>query len=138
MQPAPPLLRASAVVALVAAGLIVGCGSSGTKDGHAVAKSDAPLLDLTGGVGDIRLGDREAKVEGEYGTEGSGFQVTFKNSGLLSGYYRLHHGRVLVTFDGGRVSELDVRTPYYRTKAGVGVGSTIPTRSVPHGADRIL
>lgn len=126
MQPAPPLLRASAVVAVLAAGSIIGCGGSGTKDGHAVARSDPPLLDLTGGVGDIRLGDPEAKVEREYGTEGNGFKVTFKNSGLVSGYYRLHHGRVLVTFDGVRVSELDVRTPYYRTKGGVGLGSTIP------------
>jgi hypothetical protein len=52
--------------------------------------------------------------------------VTFRNDGSISGYYDLHHGRVLVTFDGRRVSELDVRTPYYRAKDGVGLCSRIP------------
>jgi len=126
MEAASKLLAASAVVmvALVAA-LAAGC-SSGTKHGHVAAKSDPPLLELTGRVGNITLGEPKAKVESEYGTEGNGFHVTFQNAGAISGYYRLHHGRVLVTFDGGRVSEFDVRTAYYRTKHGVGVGSGIP------------
>jgi hypothetical protein len=33
---------------------------------------------------------------------------------------------VIVTFYGSRVGELAFSTPYYRTKAGFGVGSTIP------------
>jgi hypothetical protein len=125
-QAASKLLRASAVVmvALIAA-LAAGC-SSCTKHGHAAAKSNPPLLELTGRVGNITLGEPKTKVESEYGTEGNGFHVTFRNTGSIAGYYRLHRGRVLVVFDGGRVSELDVRTPYYRTKGGVGVGSRIP------------
>jgi hypothetical protein len=125
MQAASKLLAASAVVIVALVAALAGC-SSGTKHGDAAAKSDPPLLELTGRVGDITLGEPKAKVESEYGSEGNGFHVTFRNAGSISGYYRLHHGRVLVTFDGGRVSELDVRTPYYRTKGGVGLGSRIP------------
>ena len=101
------------MVVLVGA-LASSCGSGG--------RSDAPRLELTGRVGDIALGDPTTKVEREY----TRFHVTFRNHGLTSGYFDLHHGRVLVTFDGGRVSALDVRTPYYRTKDGIGLGSTIP------------
>jgi hypothetical protein len=139
MQAASRRLAASAVVMDAFVAALTGC-SSGTKDGHAVAKSDRPLLELTGRVGDITLGEPKTKVESEYGTEGNGFHVTFRNDGSISGYYDLHHGRLLVTFDHGRASELDVRTRYYRTKDGVGVGSSIPlgpcrktaTRSCEH------
>jgi hypothetical protein len=126
VQPASKLLAASAVVlvALVAA-VAAGCSTATTRT-HVAAKSDPPLLELTGRVGDIRLGEPKTTVESEYGTEGNGFHVTYRNAGAISGYYRLHHGRVLVGFDGERVSELDVRTPYYRTKDGVGIGSRIP------------
>jgi hypothetical protein len=94
VQPASKLLTASAVVlvALVAA-FAAGCGS-GTKRSHVAAKSDPPLLELTGRVGDITLGEPKMKVENEYGTEGDGFHVTYRNAGAISGYYRLHHGRV--------------------------------------------
>jgi hypothetical protein len=126
MHAGSKLLAPSAVglVALVAA-LVAGC-SSETKAGRAAAKSDPPVLELTGRVGDMTLGESKAKVESDYGIEGEGFHVTFRNGGSTSGYYRLHHGRVVVSFDGGRVSALDVRTPYYRTNGGIGLGSRIP------------
>jgi hypothetical protein len=126
MQAASKPLTASAVVMVAAvATLAAGC-SSGTRHDHVATSSDPPLLELTGRVGDITLGEPKTTVESEYGTEGNGFHVTYRNAGAISGYYRLHHGRVLVVFDGERVSELDLRTPYYRTKDGVGIGSRIP------------
>jgi hypothetical protein len=42
------------------------------------------------------------------------------------GYYRLHGSKVYVTFQGGRVNDIEFKTPYYRTKSGFGVGSRIP------------
>ena len=38
----------------------------------------------------------------------------------------MHGSRVVVTFYGARVGEVDFRTPYYRTRSGFGVGSKIP------------
>jgi hypothetical protein len=119
---APSKLLAAAAVVTVA--LAASCGS-GAEHGHAT-ESDRPVLELTGRVGDIRLGEPMGKVESEYGAVGKGFHVTFRRAGAISGYYRLHRGRVLVGFDGGRVSELDVRTPYYRTEGGLGIGGRIP------------
>jgi hypothetical protein len=115
-------LLAAASVATVA--LAAACGS-GTEHRPA-AKADRPVLELTGRVGDIGLGEPMSKVESEYGAPDTAFHVTFRHAGTISGYYRLHHGRVLVGFDGGRVGELDVRTPYYRTEDGLGVGGRIP------------
>lgn len=45
---------------------------------------------------------------------------------VKAGYYELHGSKVIVTFYGSRVGELAFTTPYYRTKSGFGVGSTIP------------
>jgi hypothetical protein len=44
----------------------------------------------------------------------------------VQGNYRLHGSDVVVTFYGDKVGELEFVTPYYRTKSGFGVGSTIP------------
>jgi hypothetical protein len=48
------------------------------------------------------------------------------NRDHAQGYYLLHGTKAGVTFDGGRVEEISFSTPYYRTKNGFGVGSTIP------------
>jgi hypothetical protein len=65
-------------------------------------------------------------VEQEYGSVGHGYHVLQRYGDTVHGYYRLHGGKVVVTFYGPRVGELDFATPYYRTKGGFGVGSTIP------------
>jgi hypothetical protein len=71
-------------------------------------------------------------VEEEYGSVGHGYHVLQRYGDTVQGYYRLHGSRVIVTFYGSRlgsesaVGELDFSTPYYRTKDGFGVGSTIP------------
>ena len=72
-------------------------------------------------IGDIALGESRVRVEREYGSH-----VLQRYGGDVQGYYRLHGSRVIVTFYGGRVGELDFSTPYYRTRDGFGVGSSIP------------
>ncbi len=65
-------------------------------------------------------------MEREYGSVGHGYHVLQRYGDTVQGYYRLHRSRVIVTFYGGRVGELDFETPHYRTKGGFGVGSRIP------------
>ena len=93
----------------------------------AVAKAhsagDPPLFVPWSRVGDIALGESLPHVEREYGSAGDGYQV---NRDHVQGYYLLHGTKLGVTFDGGRVEEISFSTPYYRTKNGFGVGSTIP------------
>jgi hypothetical protein len=57
---------------------------------------------------------------------GHGYHVLQRyGKDIVQGYYRLHGSEVVVTFYGDRVGELEFETPYYRTKSGFGVGSTI-------------
>jgi hypothetical protein len=97
----PPVVAALATV-LVAAG----CGH---RHGH----TDPPILVPWHRIGDIALGKPRESVLREYGPEPE-----------LG--YRLHGGRVQVDFDAGRVVAIRVSTRYYRTRSGLGVGSTIP------------
>jgi hypothetical protein len=71
-------------------------------------------------IGDISLGEPEARVISKHGAE----------PGLG---YRLHGGVVQVGFERGRVSSIWFSTPYYRTDGGFGVGSRIPAGSQWHG-----
>ena len=116
---------ATAVLALAAAVAVGGCGS---RSVHVVAAkpSDPPLLVPWSRVGDITLGEPKARVERQYGSAGHGYHVLQRYGDTVKGYYRLHGNRVIVTFYGDRVGELEFTTPYYRTRDGFGVGSTIP------------
>jgi len=116
---------AGAVLALIAAVAIVGCSSRSAHIGAAV-QSDPPLLVPWSRVGNITLGEPKARVEHEYGSVGHGYHVVQRYGDTVQGYYRLHGGQVTVVFYGRRVGELGFETPYYRTKSGFGVGSTIP------------
>jgi hypothetical protein len=88
--------------------------------------SDPPLLVLWNRIGDITLGESKARVQAEYGAVGHGYHVIQRYGNRTQGYYVLHRSEVAVTFYANRVGELAFATPYYRTKAGFGVGSTIP------------
>jgi hypothetical protein len=89
-------------------------------------RSDPPLLVPWHRIGNLTLGESKASVEREYGSEGQGYHVLIRGQGIVQGYYRLHDSRVYVTFEDGRLNELDFTTRYYRTTNGFGVGSTIP------------
>jgi hypothetical protein len=52
--------------------------------------------------------------------------VVQRYGNAVEGYYRLHGAELAVTFYGDRVGRIGFGTPYYRTKRGFGVGSTIP------------
>jgi hypothetical protein len=112
-------------LALVVAAAIGG-GAVGAAYGSRAVGSDPPLFVSWSKIGDIGLGEPKMRVESEYGSEGAGFHVLQRYGDHVQGYYRLHGSRVVVTFYGGRVGELAFTTRYYRTKAGFGVGSTIP------------
>jgi hypothetical protein len=115
----------AAVLALVAAVAVGGCGSRSVHAG-AATHSDPPLLVPWSRIGNIALGEPRARVEREYGGVGHGYHVLQRYGDTVQGYYRLHGSRVIVTFYGRRVGELDFETPYYRTKDGFGVGGRIP------------
>jgi hypothetical protein len=82
--------------------------------------SDPPVFVPWSTVGNISLGGYKVEVEADYGPE-------------PSAGYRLHGGRVYVTFGRGRVDSIRFSTPYYRTKGGFGVGSRIPRGRRWHG-----
>jgi hypothetical protein len=93
---------------------------------QARSAGDPPLLIPWNRIGNIALGESKARVEREYGSVGHGYHVIQRDGNTVRGYYRLHGDRVIVTFYGNRVGELEFHTPYYRTNAGFGVGSRIP------------
>jgi hypothetical protein len=109
-------------VALAAVLAVALCASPG----HARMAQDPPRFVPWKRIGDISLGAEKADVQREYGTTGHGYHVLQRYGNTIQGYYRLHHTRVIVTFYGRRVGELEFATPYYRTRAGFGVGSKIP------------
>lgn len=114
---------------LLASAVFVAClAIAGSPPAVAKARSagDPPLLVPWSRVGDIALGEPRARVEREYGSAGHGYHVLVGNRDHVQGYYLLHGTKVHVTFTSGRVEEISFSTPYYRTKNGFGVGSTIP------------
>jgi hypothetical protein len=113
-------MRRTLLLGLLASFAVTGVASSSP------GKSDLAVLVPWHRVGDIALGESKASVEREYGSVGHGYHVLLRYGDTVQGYYRLHGSQVIVTFYGGRVGEVDFSTPYYRTKSGFGVGSTIP------------
>lgn len=122
------VLRSRGIAAASSAGALLtllAAGCAGGGDHHAAA-SDPPLLIPWTRVGDISLGEPQARVEHEYGSPGHGYHVQVRITNGLQGYYVLHGTDVGVEFVGGRVKRIDVGSRYYRTKGGFGVGSRIP------------
>jgi hypothetical protein len=125
---AAAVLPASGVLILFAAA----CSSGAASDAAATysratpSASDPPLLVPWRRVGDIWLGEPQARVEREYGSPGHGYHVQTRITNGLQGYYVLHSSDVAVKFRGGRVERIDFGVRYYRTKGGFGVGSRIP------------
>jgi hypothetical protein len=117
------------IVAILVLLGVSGVGGASRASGGSTGTSralDPPLLVPWSRVGDIALGEPRTRVQREYGSVGHGFHVLQRYGGTVQGYYRLHGGRVIVTFYRDRVGELEFETPYYRTKTGFGVGSRIP------------
>jgi hypothetical protein len=109
--------------ALAAVLAVVALGGAGFSRAD---RTDPPVLVPWSKIGHIALGEPAQRVEREYGTPGHGYHVLVRTGGIVQGYYRLHGSDVYVTFQNGRVNEIDFSTPYYRTASGFGVGSTIP------------
>ena len=112
--------RSLLLVGMLGSFLVSGIASGSPR------RIDPPVLVPWHRIGDISLGESKTVVEHEYGTEGHGYHVEDRGQGIIQGYYRLHGSRVYVTFQDGRVNELDITTRFYRTTTGFGVGSTIP------------
>lgn len=104
-----------------------GYGSTHVRASSVRGAGDPRLLVPWSRIGNIGLGYSRARVEREYGSAGRGYHVIQRyGKDTVQGYYRLHGSDVVVTFYGDKVGELEFVTPYYRTKSGFGVGSTIP------------
>src|SRR5438045_1704168 len=99
---------------LVAASLLAPVGRSADK----TARQDFPYLDPWREVGAIRLDEKRAEVAHDYDAVGHRYHVQVRGSGFVQGYYILHRSRVFVTFDDGRVNEIDFTTRFYRTSDG--------------------
>jgi hypothetical protein len=94
---------------------------------------DPPYLVPWRSIGHISLGESRGRVESDYGQPGNGYHVIQRYGDTVQGYYVLHRAHVTVTFYGNRVGELAFGTPYYRTRTGFGVGSTMPRAHTWHG-----
>ena len=101
-----------ALLALVAAPALGGGLPRHTAE---AGVTDPPLLVPWSRIGDIALGESRERVERVYGS---------KRDPL--GFYRIHGGKVWVSYDRRRVADIGFTTPYYRTKSGFGVGSKVP------------
>ncbi len=115
-------------LASLAAGLAVVVVVAGLNVVVAAARvtGDPPVLVPWNRIGDITLGELQARVQSEYGTEGYGYHVAGRDGDIIEGYYRLHGSPVAVVFQGGRVHDIGFATRYYRTTSGFRVGSAIP------------
>jgi hypothetical protein len=116
--------RAPATFALLGVFAVAAGLHLATADAHRAG--DPPVLVPWSRIGDIALGEATTQVESIYGSEGYGYHVLSRDNGIVQGYYRLHDSRVFVTFEDGRVNEINFTTRYYRTDSRFGVGSTIP------------
>ena len=101
-------------------------GFRSTPTPAAAVATDPPLLVPWSRIGNLALGEPRARVRQDYDADGHRYHLLARTNGIVQGYYRLHGSRVFVTFQDGRVNELDFTTRYYRTKNGFGVGSRIP------------
>lgn len=118
------VVQSSALTAAVL--LFASGGNSLTSRSDAIVSRDPPLLVPWTRAGDFVLGARESVIESEYGLPGHGYHVQTRDNGIVEGYFVLHGSRIFVTFEDGRLNELDFSSRYYRTKTGFGVGSRIP------------
>ena len=106
-----PSLHAACAEAPRWCGRIARTRAAGCRGGrHTAIGVDPPLLVPWSRIGGIALGESKARVEREYGSEGHGYHVLVRNNGIVQGYYRLHGSRVFVTFQDGRVNELEFAT----------------------------
>jgi hypothetical protein len=78
---------------------------------------DPPRIVRWHQVGDIGIGMSRGRVEAAYG-------LPRRRANSLS--YSLHGGEVIVQYRRGRVTFIQVSTPYYRAPNGFGVGFRIP------------
>ena len=88
--------------------------------------ADPPRLIPWRRIGDIYLGESKTRVDAEYDPAGNGFHVLQRYSDSVQGTYPVRGSSVLVTYTADRVRDIDFITPYYRTRSGFGIGSTIP------------
>jgi hypothetical protein len=99
----------------------------------AAGLSDRPSIVFNTSIGDVRLGMSRDDVAGTYGVGTSKrfrhyFPVRVKYYGkvLVRTTYRVHRGKLIVSYVDGRVKMVETTSRYYRTVLGVGVGTRIP------------
>jgi hypothetical protein len=99
----------------------------------AVGLSDRPSIVFNTSIGNARLGMSRNDVVGTYGIGRSEhfrhyFPVGVKYHGkvLVRTTYRIHRGKLIVSYVDGRVKMVETTSRYYRTASGVGVGTRIP------------
>jgi hypothetical protein len=95
--------------------------------------ADKPSIVFHKAIGDVRLGMTRSQVQVTYGRGrtqrwGNYFPVGVKYHGkvLYCTTYWVHRGKLIVSYVGGRVKMVETTSRYYRTVAGVGIGTKIP------------
>jgi hypothetical protein len=97
------------------------------------AISDTPTILFNTSIGDVRLGMPRAQVVEKYGVGRTErlrgyFPVGVRYHGkvLYRTTYRVHSGKLVVSYVDGRVKMIETTSRYYRTRSGIGVGTRIP------------
>jgi hypothetical protein len=87
--------------------------------GFGAVLSDPPRIEGWHLIGNVGLGYSKARVEYAYGAA----SANWPSSAVT---YRVHGGRLEVGYDTRGVAYIATTSAYYRTAAGLGVGSAIP------------
>jgi len=111
------VLRRGRALAAVIVFLAAGCFSGAVL---AASASDPPRIVPWTSIGGIWLGQSRIRVEYVYGS--------LRSAMSPGGYaeYRLHGGRLFITYLRDRVAGITTTSRYYRTSEGLGVGTRIP------------
>jgi hypothetical protein len=123
------LRRSAAVVLAVAACLTGGFFAAGAFGNRS---ADPPLIVLDRSIGAVSLGSTRAQVEAAYGKPFKQLVVVGAGGApAVLAYYRVHGATLYVTYQSGRVVSIETSSNYYRTRGGLGPGSSI--EDVPRG-----
>ena len=107
-------------------------GAIGLATGTAGAErtfTDSPKFVVNKQIGDVRMGESEARVGYEYGADCLAGCPGLQD-GSLPGMrlikYKLHGGYIRIGYHAQHVVYLETNASYYRSDRGLGVGTLIP------------
>jgi hypothetical protein len=88
-------------------------------------QSASPAIVLDQSISGISIGMMRAQVEAQIGQPASTLQIDLAGGGTGTlARYQVHGGELLVEYAGDRVVSIETTSPFYRTKNGIGAGTS--------------